>query len=92
MLRLPLAAAILLVSPAASGADGAPDPVEDVPGLRPLGKNAQGRTEYLHERTGIVLVSIPGGEFRMGNDGKGEDDERPRHEVTVAPSSSGSSR
>ncbi len=34
--------------------------------LTPLGKNAQGLEEFRHERTGIVLVKLPAGEYRTG--------------------------
>ncbi|MBI3267479.1 MAG: SUMF1/EgtB/PvdO family nonheme iron enzyme [Planctomycetes bacterium] len=37
------------------------------PGCRATGRNAQGREEYLHEKTGIVMVLIPAGEFKMGS-------------------------
>jgi formylglycine-generating enzyme required for sulfatase activity len=36
-------------------------------GLVPQGKNAHGREEYRRSRDGAVVVSIPGGEFLMGN-------------------------
>ncbi|MBI3268228.1 MAG: SUMF1/EgtB/PvdO family nonheme iron enzyme [Planctomycetes bacterium] len=45
------------------------------PGCRATSRNAQGRDEYLHEKTGIVLVLIPPGEFKMGSP-----DGEPSHE------------
>ena len=63
--------------------------------FEPLGRNAQGFSEYRHRQTGIVMVSLAGGKFPMGaqkTDPKGpnydpeaEDDERPVHEVTLSP-------
>ncbi len=35
-------------------------------GLTALGKNAQGYEEFRQERTGIVLVKLPAGEYRTG--------------------------
>jgi formylglycine-generating enzyme required for sulfatase activity len=35
-------------------------------------------------KTGIEMVSIPGGEFVMGDD-RGEDDEKPAHRVRISP-------
>ncbi len=35
-------------------------------GLTPLGKNPQGCEEFRHERTGIVFVRVPPGEYEMG--------------------------
>ncbi len=35
--------------------------------LTALGRNAQGRDEYRHERTGMVFVSVPAGEFEFGS-------------------------
>ncbi len=37
------------------------------PWCTPRGRNAQGREEYVHDRTGILLVMIPAGEFMMGS-------------------------
>jgi len=34
--------------------------------FEPLGRNAQGYLEYRHRKTGIVMVRLPGGKFRMG--------------------------
>ena len=53
-----------------------------------LGKNEQGYPEYLHRRTGIVFVGLPGGTFEMGSPGSEAgriDDEGPVHKVTLSP-------
>ncbi len=53
-----------------------------------LGRNEQGYSEYRHRQTGIVFVSLPGGEFPMGSPETDElayDEERPQHEVTLSP-------
>lgn len=51
-------------------------------GLTYLGKNTQGYEEYRHNKTGIILIKIPAGEFWMGSAaGEGYDDERPQHKV-----------
>jgi formylglycine-generating enzyme required for sulfatase activity len=43
-------------------------------------------TIYLPDRTPLEMLAIPGGKFQMGSpDGEGNDNERPRHEVTIAP-------
>jgi formylglycine-generating enzyme required for sulfatase activity len=34
--------------------------------FKPLELNAQGHMEYLHERSGVVFVLLPGGEYLMG--------------------------
>ena len=52
------------------------------PGLTYLGKNAKGYEEYRHNKTGIILIKIPAGEFWMGSPpGEGDDDEHPQHKV-----------
>jgi formylglycine-generating enzyme required for sulfatase activity len=63
--------------------------------FEPLGKNAQGYTEYRHRQTGIVMVLLPGGRFLMGAqkedpsgpnyDPEAEENEGPVHEVTLRP-------
>jgi len=51
-----------------------------------LGKNEQGYTEYRHKQSGIVMVLIPGGTFKMGSllflEGLFAY-ELPQHEVTL---------
>jgi len=47
-----------------------------------LVKNTQGYDEYRHEKTGMVLIKIPAGEFWMGSAAsEGADDEHPQHKV-----------
>jgi len=63
--------------------------------FEPLGRNAQGFSEYKHRKTAIVMVLLPGGRFWMGAqkedpskpnyDPDAEDDEGPVHEVTLSP-------
>ena len=53
------------------------------PAVPARAKPATGKPDF-----GIEMVSLPGGMFQMGcgpKDGKCEDDEKPRHEVTVRP-------
>ena len=52
-----------------------------------LGRNAQGYLEYLHRRTRIVMVSVPGGTFEMGSpeDEEGRRDDEQQHEVSLSP-------
>jgi formylglycine-generating enzyme required for sulfatase activity len=43
-------------------------------------------TLKLSDRVPLDMIAIPGGKFWMGSpDGVGRNDERPRHEVTIAP-------
>lgn len=43
-------------------------------------------TINLTDRISLEMIAIPGGKFWMGSpDGEGDDSERPRHEVTIAP-------
>ncbi len=64
---------------------------EEVEGFRYLSRNEQGYAEYRHEKTRIVFVLLPGGEFDMGSPpdekgraGEGERNEL-RHRVTLSP-------
>jgi len=51
-------------------------------GLTYLSKNSEGYNEYRHEKTGIVLIKIPAGEFWMGSAAdEGSDNEHPQHKV-----------
>lgn len=51
-------------------------------GLTYLGKNSCGYEEYRHEKTGIILIKNPAGEFWMGSvSGEGADDEHHQHKV-----------
>ena len=46
----------------------------------------QSLTINLTDRISLEMIAIPGGKFWMGSpDGEGNDSERPRHEVTIAP-------
>jgi len=50
--------------------------------------NAQGYPEYVHEKTGIIFVLLPGGTYEMGSppDEVGRyPEEGPVHEVTLSP-------
>ncbi|MBI3273178.1 MAG: SUMF1/EgtB/PvdO family nonheme iron enzyme [Planctomycetes bacterium] len=62
----------------------APRPAVPPPlhGLSPLGKNGQGYDEYRHAGTGLILLHVPAGEFRMGSERAA--DERPVHGVRLA--------
>jgi formylglycine-generating enzyme required for sulfatase activity len=54
----------------------------------PLGQNEKGLLEFRHRRTGIVMVLLPGGTFRMGSPADEEgrlSREGPVHEVTLSP-------
>jgi len=64
-----------------------PDRAPAVAGFTWRAKNAQGRHEYRHDRTGIVMVLLPGGKFSMGKleAEMGLASERPPHEVSVSP-------
>jgi len=45
-----------------------PSPRETaIPGFEPLGRNAEGYSEYRHKASGIVFVLVPGGAFLMGS-------------------------
>lgn len=49
-------------------------------------ENDRGRPEFLHRRTGIIFVWIPGGEFTMGSPddgGRAGREERPQHRVVL---------
>lgn len=74
-----------------SGPSSRPGPGSDasleIDGFKALGKNSQGREEYQHLRTGLVMVLVPGGSFAMGTDdraaGYSVKNEIPRHEVRL---------
>ncbi|MBI3270486.1 MAG: SUMF1/EgtB/PvdO family nonheme iron enzyme [Planctomycetes bacterium] len=55
-------------------------------GLTYTAKNAQGYEEYRHDKTGILLVLLPGGEFWMGSpvEEAGRETDEDRHRVKVA--------
>lgn len=61
------------------GADRRP-----APPLRQGLRFGQGEGEYVHDRTGVVLVYVPPGVFRMGTASGWDDHERPVHEVRFA--------
>ncbi|MEW6747961.1 MAG: SUMF1/EgtB/PvdO family nonheme iron enzyme, partial [Planctomycetota bacterium] len=65
----------------------APSEAPLVGGFWYLGKNAQGMDEYLHEKSGLEFVSIPGGTFTMGSpvDEAYRDDNETQHQVTLSP-------
>ncbi|MCZ6795030.1 MAG: formylglycine-generating enzyme family protein [Planctomycetota bacterium] len=51
-------------------------------------KNERGLMEFRHWKTGILMVLIPGGDFRMGSaesEAGSQENERPRHPVTLDP-------
>jgi len=52
-----------------------------------IGKNEQGKPEYRHRLSEIIMVSLPGGTFTMGSpESEAERDEREiQHEVTLSP-------
>ena len=53
-----------------------------------LPKNQQGYFEYRHRQTGIVMVLVPGGTFKMGSPDSESGhriDEGPVHDVTLSP-------
>ena len=62
-------------------------PVE-VAGFSYVGRNAQGKHEFRHDKTGLVFVYLEGGTFQQGSPanepGRG-DDEGPARTVTLAP-------
>lgn len=60
---------------------------EVIPGFTKRRRNRQQMQEYLHDRTGLIFVWIPGGTFLMGSPGKGTVKSRsqPQHEVTLSP-------
>jgi len=58
--------------------------------FEPLGPNAQGRDEFRHRETGIVFVSLPGGDFEFGREvttfwGLNAKESRPGRKVTLEP-------
>ncbi|MBN4054909.1 SUMF1/EgtB/PvdO family nonheme iron enzyme [Acidimicrobium ferrooxidans] len=58
-----------------------------LPSGKPPVRGGNGRWK-ITEQTSVVLVLLPGGQFRMGataGDRDGQPDERPAHEVTLAP-------
>jgi len=59
-----------------------------VAGFTLIGTNAAGLAEYRHQRTDIVFVRLPGGDFEMGSprsEPNRFDDEGPVHTVTLSP-------
>ncbi|MBI2945808.1 MAG: SUMF1/EgtB/PvdO family nonheme iron enzyme [Candidatus Wallbacteria bacterium] len=59
--------------------------VRDLPaGLSYAGENAHGFREFRNERDGSVLVEVPAGRFRMGQDLRYSGDESPSHTVTLS--------
>lgn len=65
-------------APRAAGASAVSLP----PGLRSLGRNAQGFEEALNEKDGTVMIRIPASTFTMGS--SMDDNEKPPHSVTLA--------
>jgi len=59
----------------------APQNPPKLAGFEYIGKNLQGYHEYMHRKTGIIMVHIPGGSFWMGE--KGHVHARPIHRVVV---------
>ncbi|MBN1444455.1 MAG: formylglycine-generating enzyme family protein, partial [Planctomycetes bacterium] len=58
------------------------------PSLSLIGTNPEGYDEYLHEPSGIIFVSLPGGTFHMGSpasEAGRDNDEGPVHEVELSP-------
>jgi len=57
----------------------------DASGFRAVGVGTSGLREYVHERTGILFVRVPGGSFWQGSDDRdAEPQERPRRQSTVS--------
>jgi formylglycine-generating enzyme required for sulfatase activity len=56
-----------------------------IPGFTFTGKNEQGHAEYRHDKSGIIFVLIPGGEFEMGSpeEEPGREDDEARHTARV---------
>jgi formylglycine-generating enzyme required for sulfatase activity len=54
------------------------------PGLAPAGRTVTGHDLFSAAADGASLVLVPGGAFTMGSD-EGDADERPAHEVVLAP-------
>ena len=81
----PIAAeTVSLPVPAASPEEAAPvtSGAFDAAGLALQGKNAQGFDVYKCEKDGSLLIHVPAGAFRMGDD-SAEADERPACRVTL---------
>lgn len=57
-----------------------------IDGFEHVGANAQGFDEYVHKKSRIRMVYLPGGTFWMGSrDNSPEKDEKPRHNVSLSP-------
>jgi sulfatase modifying factor 1 len=62
-----------------------PSAEREIPGFTFTARNLQGYAEYRHDKTGIIFVLIPGGEFEMGSpESEAErDSDETQHTVTV---------